>query len=1553
MGEQIKKLSQGGVDFDSHPKDILPEDVQDAINIFNGVGKGGKYYIPQNIDGNRLVNFSLPAGTNKTVGWLEDVKGKSVIYFVQNSNGDDSILRWYPLTNLVIPVLQQKLGFTTWIANKNLVEELLLWTDGVVPQRSFNIVRAQRQDENGVFKKVKFNIYFDFINFRNGDAYSLFYANINTVLYVSPADQTIEAGVASFVAAINATQNDFHATSCGQFIEVEFDVAGIYDVTLIVENNIVTGLPSSQARRVFTNIYPDAFLETFINADKNPPICEPDIVVKTDSAINTNFIVSKIFQFRTRYVYVDNEKSSLSPISTVSLGIGNYIEIDFTDVRLNDENLTIIKNVEIYVKEGELGKWKFVDSLDRFKFGITRNYFNFFNDKAYNEIDDALAAKLFESIPITSEAQEVFDNRMGYGGNKEGYDQECVDLSLSVAFKPPPELYNIKGILVIRPLKGIFNGETAIDNNSAIFTEAGAYKYGFSLPEIGQSMGLSGFPVYLAGTEFYAVSKQLISSNLQDANGAYFYTNAAFNVVYANNHLSYSQGRSNNPFGFGNDSRDQHGAYIGDKFFGNTTHGSEVYSTFEIIGVPEGEYVIRIAGCETTATQLSSLGYQNSSGYTIAVGNAASSVSPVTPQGFEYKISVGANVISHDAVTAANANNVIYVGCSAVADLSGGAGVSSEIITGYLCDFDLTTAPTTYDGILSDTRIERALVNFNQSQSIPFPRFNTIPPNWSQLAWTNQQAVTDHNGFFWYATRAGLLSGTKIDSILVGATTQYFVTLSQGFKQDNTAVTFSTSYVNGYFRVALRNGNNNIKTLSRTFINGRVFDGIAPQEDVPVIATLGSWQHTDQIGEFTIPYYADTFFNVYLGGTRDRRGYIVFSSLNSIVVYNFANDELFIGVQFTGIQIDAISYNNTAPSRWYIFANNILADLLEEFLGISGFKRGLKESLAVIYYDRENRQTTVQEHIAEIYVPFPTENQIAGSAIISWAISSLPPDLATHFQIVRTQTVPKFTQFNVTSVTYVDSTGNSTSFTNAARIRIGINSFINYHDRYPNSNIGYTFERGDRIKFISNGAGNLFSAYVDSEVVNADSGGTWLEVEKSNMLLSIDNGTLFELYTPKPAESTLFYEFGECFEIYELNGVKYHRGQSQDQTATQDAQGTFQTGNVYSRFRNFVLGGAKYIEDSSVSDFYESFTTQTGRPQILNKESKQVFRPTAIRISNHYFASSLLNGFSSFEAFNEIEVDRVFGTIRVMKLMSQSVLLAICEHRTQPFYIGRAVVKTTTGTNLISIADDILNTADTLIGQRGTQHPQSVDSYNNNLWFWDNSHGVWVRYSSNGLEDVSRYKAKSKFIELGKQNFTNVVSGIDIEHGNVVVVFEGGDALGFNDSVLDGKNRWCSRYSFKDAEMIGRFGNQLIVWKEGEIWIHDNPIKNNFFGTQYTSQIKVVANENPSDMKSWQSISEESGYMWTPIDIVTITGSTPTMRSRLKKTDFKKIENMLYSAFKGDLNDIRFATPLERLINGQKLRGEVLTLLLENDSESYADLFAINIYWTESPRSNK
>lgn len=136
----------GGLDYDSDPRNILPDDYMDAMCLVSGTSKIGGV---RNSKGNTLINHTLPTGNNTCIGSLRNIKENSIIYFVYNDLGNHSILEFYCETRTIEVIFapDAALGFTTnflgfTLENKihsaNIIDDILTWTDNNVSPRKIN-----------------------------------------------------------------------------------------------------------------------------------------------------------------------------------------------------------------------------------------------------------------------------------------------------------------------------------------------------------------------------------------------------------------------------------------------------------------------------------------------------------------------------------------------------------------------------------------------------------------------------------------------------------------------------------------------------------------------------------------------------------------------------------------------------------------------------------------------------------------------------------------------------------------------------------------------------------------------------------------------------------------------------------------------------------------------------------------------------------------------------------------------------------------------------------------------------------------------------------------------------------------------------------------------------------------------------------------------------------------------------------------------------------------------------------------------------------------------
>lgn len=148
-----------------------------------------------------------------------------------------------------------------------------------------------------------------------------------------------------------------------------------------------------------------------------------------------NWIQNKMFQFRYRYIYDDGEKTTWSAISTLYYTTNtdkNFVELSM------DVGSSLVTHVELAFRETNIGDWKQYDSIKRSLIIANTDYpydnvtnifkYKFYNNQAYNILDQNDTNRLFNLVPLKSGAQEFVENNVMLHGNiLEGYDNLDLD----------------------------------------------------------------------------------------------------------------------------------------------------------------------------------------------------------------------------------------------------------------------------------------------------------------------------------------------------------------------------------------------------------------------------------------------------------------------------------------------------------------------------------------------------------------------------------------------------------------------------------------------------------------------------------------------------------------------------------------------------------------------------------------------------------------------------------------------------------------------------------------------------------------------------------------------------------------------------------------------------------------------------------------------------------------------------------------------------------------------------------------------------------------------
>lgn len=1515
-----------------------------------------------------IITDLLPEGINTCVNYFKDTVGQSLIYFISNSLGNHCILRFYEATQVITKVYQDtSLDFSTThpVKDVNLIDDLLFWNDAFGSPKKINLTKAS---DVGHISHIYFGN--GSVNvFTPGTSFTLQVDDesiVMTKVYTVSTDKTFAENLEDIKVSLNAwfVLNSIYITA--EVVDFLYIKLNTYMPLLSPPPYYLVTMSASNGLAWVSDVgfYPKVSdPKMYIEVIKYPPAHPPKLKRGLDSTRNSNLLKGVVTQFAFRYYYDDNEISALSPFSLIALddystggdmlrSNNNYIRIDYTDnSRLSDRRYrSMINKVEILVRYGNTGLWQSIKVLNRYEL---TGYYDFYNDGFYSSVALDEVNEPYDAVPLVAGAQEIANNRLFYADYTEGYDEVPVDIEPDPQFKDEPktQMWKIRGRLVYM---NIHKDAASNQKFMPAFTVGDTMYWGSNgwgdqadrAARFKQFLPSKGIPVYLAGTPYYAITKQ--------AN------------IYMTPNPAWAPG------------------------------GQVFYSEFEI-EVPAGEYILRAAShlCDKEGTHGSiyslndpNLSWQNTSTYLVNIfGDGGEkyerriALPEVDPDG----------TYIYDLQAKAALEGVGYDGCIIVADLTwykftGGTDPDEEggSVCGYLVED--TTEQNTKARMAGALRMEYQEMEF------------TIGNPGSVIAHTFTQ-FTDHNGFFWYCARRYDVAGIAV-TIQAKNPSGIIKAYSDTFYEHSIAAPDGLispvigggitpnpyMYVGDYLHESVIYATNfTLCKGIRTSIKGNLIDPSgSPIAGIYVLYThTGRLLKTDTFGDFSIAAY-DRADQVGTGRTID---YLIINHSLLSLALNISSFDAEVGGTF---DYDTPFYAN--PNNNGSVFPVVPFELPFEIFSPSSLKRGGLVQVGIEYADDGGRITTVcTNEKAVIYLPFFTEDlhkyypnrypsgtYITGQPIIRLIINHLPPKTATTYRLVRSIDLvyKSKLQLAICSAEYVtrfDPNGDTplsvTSYASgtADLIFLDLATLEYTKELDPDFMPAYTYSVGDRLRILRKSNGDFFQEFFDVEIKGDY--GQKIIIDNILSMPELSTGCIVEVYTPRFAsEEKFFYGIGEVHEIIRDGNNVYHAGSIQDQTSAQPAIIEFTHGDTYYRKRdmrvidrstdpanNSPVLVSRNVETENISDFYDSTSCDIGRPNIVNKDFKQKRYFDSGRFSEKYFSGTRTNGLSNFKQLNHFSTkDKSLGAITKLVMMNQAMLI-IQEYGEATAYIETNVVIDADNKQIFQYSDKVVNEVRPLLGEHGCVDPRTVQRYGSGVYYFSKNKGVVIRYSNDGLTPISNYHAKSLFAALADEikrstgiTDYNTCAVFDPHYDEYVITIaykkEGVDksiTIAFNELI----NKWVTFYSFA-PEMYGVLGRFIYSFKGGKLYRHDTGVGyGNFYGVQHKQEFRPVFADG--FMKIYNNMIIIGNKKWD-IPRINVSGddlNPDGMLSELIETDFDSQEGTHSAVFLRNKNTPNIADPL---FEGDELKGFSIELEMENEHTDAVSVFGVQVNFIES-----
>lgn len=1521
------QIFTGVLDTDSDPRVVSSEDYTYAISVLNGYGEtpGSLVFAKGTVS----YDLELPDGDNICIGTCEDKQNAALFAFVYNTNGNHGIYKYRLITNDHIVIAQgPALNFDQdWRINhaKVVNGELLYWTDAVTdettvsgnPQRKINAAKADLTKD-----EYKYELYADIAGnnpFATGNTYYFSIIvdndpNNETEINTYESDGTYAGDPAEGLAWLMANLEADYGS-----LGLTFEYCDGCKIKITIPSSVgrfFFQAPESDALMVGVNIYPIDIEDHHIDLLKVPPTCAPTATYVNDINVSTNNVSYLCAQFRVRYIYDDYERSAWGPVSNISLNIGvdgepiallNAIKVDFTDDKFLDESwMTMIRQVDVAFRDGNSNDWRLVGRFDVCEVGILTQEILFYNDKQYSVLpsDDLSTSselqvlKPFDFLPVKSLCLEATANSDGntllfLGANRENYDNpDCIALTCEAIEQEDECLIDIIGTVEII--------------NDAAFPDANPdFRY----------YPLNGIVIYLAGTNFYAIS--------------------------------------NNPAD-------------------GTGNGS-----FRISGVPKGRYIMRAASYKCSFTNDLSprynlgngLEWQRTSAPVIDFANAIANgrcqyereidLTSATDQ-FDLDTESGYGTIEianahesekmiYDVGTQDHAAAIVFLEVYLLdnneeydtqAKRIGAISVERQEVTFYIPgapDIDLATETTDHNGYcwyrafedtdetddtpfgykvngfaVSTVAVDNALWPGDYDKMYDDTLSYATNPNtiYYEAAYQSENRFIFNDGSFSIVGPKRLQCTAVIDDGVTGLDGVLFLYSRTG----RYGITGADGIAYISFYVPISEAPDRADQLIVLYQPDTCHDGY-PEEDSVPIEVAGSDPDPFDAGtyQFTLATM-DINTGRYLKGGGEYSFGIVYEDRGNRTPGAIFGTKLKIPVHIDGL--------TKWQMRWQI--DNTPPDWATHYRIVR-----LKNAVHSLYV-----QWTIPE---VIYVRIPS--QLEAPITTTYAAGDY-----THIL------------FKLYSPITIDPTADPLTTL--------------FFDQ--DGQMGYTPQEGDRVRLLLNDlsepvntATRIYEAVISG--LYQDGTDQYAIVAADFGTLEVKAGYLAEYYTPVTGAAEIYYEGGEdCYEIGDPGTEgRYHKGPEQDQIPTGvPAIGVYTGGDTYWRRQKYTQTGVYQTEHQTPTRYQNSACEDIGRPFALSTDIQQQFYNTRVRVSGTFIPTSSVNGLSSWSSLDYKDINKQWGTIMFLGF-SNNTLLAICKFKVQPIYVNKGELLYLSGQTNVGRSDQIMDIANESVTDYGTHNPESVVIEGSYVYWWDKFQGAVCRYAQNGVVPITT-KMINHFNAIGKERLALdgrdlAIGGYDREHQMYFLTFAGDGATQETISYDELKGGWSSFWPFIPGA-YGRIGQTMIMFDSSAgMWkCFENETYSNFFDVQYNPQITFVINEAPALVKRFKAIRINSNRKFSAptITIPFNYDYSSGMASKLLPGHFNPYEGQWFANFLRDMNDtdklFEIITPLATkqataMLAGRELRGEIMLITIEAENGSLSTILTrADVYFIPS-----
>ena len=314
------------------------------------------------------------------------------------------------------------------------------------------------------------------------------------------------------------------------------------------------------------------------------------------------------------------------------------------------------------------------------------------------------------------------------------------------------------------------------------------------------------------------------------------------------------------------------------------------------------------------------------------------------------------------------------------------------------------------------------------------------------------------------------------------------------------------------------------------------------------------------------------------------------------------------------------------------------------------------------------------------------------------------------------------------------------------------------------------------------------------------------------------------------------------------------------------------------------------VESDRIRDDFNAPQLDNGvkASTILSEPYAEERRSSGLIWSGIFNSTSGVNNLNQFIQAEPITKDLNPNYGSLQRLISRNTdTLAFCEDKVLQLATDKDALYKADGNPQLIASNKVIGQSIPIQGEFGiSTNPESLTPDPDGFYWCDQMRGQVLTLKGNQIVSISDLGMKDWFND-NLQDLDNIIGTYDEKKNeyNITLGSKNRESqarptstttLSFN-QITQG---WTSFKSFGPEDGTS-MNNEYYTWKDGSMWQHHQDVedtsRNNFYGTQYTSDVTLIFNDQPGSVKSFGTINYEgSQCRITPFTSQSVTNASGT-----------------------------------------------------------------------------